>query len=49
VPEGSKVMVADGGAFVDATTAGTVIHGLHGDLTIYSDGTYKYEPLDTLA
>ncbi|MEN5107188.1 BapA/Bap/LapF family large adhesin, partial [Brucella anthropi] len=49
VPEGSRVVVSDGGTFVDATAAGTVIHGLHGDLTVYSNGTYKYEPLDTLA
>ncbi|WP_157803328.1 BapA/Bap/LapF family large adhesin [Brucella pituitosa] len=49
VPEGSKVMVSESGTFVDATAAGTVIHGLHGDLTVYSNGTYKYEPLDTLA
>ncbi|MFK0686469.1 hypothetical protein SD208_19405, partial [Ochrobactrum sp. BD67] len=49
VPEGSRLEVSSGGTFVDATTTGTVIHGLHGDLTVYSNGTYKYEPLDTLA
>ncbi len=49
VPEGSRVVVSDGGTFVDASAAGTVIHGVHGDLTVYSNGTYKYEPLDTLA
>ena len=49
VPEGSRVVVSDGGTFVDVSAAGTVIHGVHGDLTVYSNGTYKYEPLDTLA
>jgi VCBS repeat-containing protein len=49
LPLAAKLQVQGSSGFVNASATGTVIQGLHGDLTIYSNGEYKYQPHTDLA
>jgi VCBS repeat-containing protein len=49
LPLAAKLQVQGSGGFVTVSATGTVIQGLHGDLTIYSNGEYKYQPHSNLA
>jgi len=44
LPVTAKLQVQGSGGFVNVTAEGTVVTGTYGDLTIYSNGSYKYQP-----
>ncbi|WP_244508863.1 Ig-like domain-containing protein [Rhizobium sp. NFR12] len=44
----TNFQVSNGTVFVDPAAAGTVIVGDHGTLRVSADGSYSYEPNDTL-
>jgi VCBS repeat-containing protein len=42
--DGATLNVWNGLAYVAAASAGTIVHGTYGDLSIHSDGFYTYTP-----
>ncbi|MBC8716938.1 hypothetical protein H5024_04820 [Ochrobactrum sp. Marseille-Q0166] len=49
LPLSAKLQVEGTSGFVTISAAGTIIEGVYGDLTIYSNGEYKYQPHSNLA
>jgi VCBS repeat-containing protein len=49
LPLAAKLQVQGSTGFVNISATGTVIQGVHGDLTIYSNGEYKYQPHSNLS
>ncbi|GHE48102.1 hypothetical protein GCM10019059_03600 [Camelimonas fluminis] len=48
LPLTAKLQVDNHGGFVDVASAGVVIAGAYGSLTVYSNGGYHYQPLANL-
>ncbi|MDR6433262.1 VCBS repeat-containing protein [Brucella pseudogrignonensis] len=44
LPVTAKLQVQGSAGFVNVLATGTVVAGTYGDLTIYSNGSYKYQP-----
>jgi VCBS repeat-containing protein len=45
--DGANLSVWNGSAYVTADPAGTSVHGVYGDLSLHSDGSYTYTPTTT--
>ena len=44
LPVTAKLQVQGSAGFVNVLATGTIVAGTYGDLTIYSNGSYKYQP-----
>ncbi|MEN5300388.1 BapA/Bap/LapF family large adhesin, partial [Brucella sp. TWI559] len=49
LPVTAKLQVQDSTGFINVLATGTVVTGTYGDLTIYSNGSYNYQPHSNLS